>query len=82
MADRLRDSTSPGEQVSAAVELNKRFHGYTVEAFDASGSKLSLDSPNAWDAIQSVRIEFNDSDRTSIMFDVLDRRTLSYVFGE
>ena len=82
MADRLRDSASPEEQVSAAIELNRRFHGYTVEAFNASGSKLALDSSTAFDAIQSLRIEFNDSGQTSVRFDVLDRRILSYVYGQ
>ena len=77
MAERLRDATSPEEQMSAAIELNQRFHGYSVEAFGKSGERIAENHD-----IHSVEIEFANSKRTQVRFNVLDQAILIHVYGE
>jgi hypothetical protein len=77
MAERLRNATSPEEQLSAAIELNQRFHGYSVRAFGKSGERIVENRD-----IHSVEIEFSNSKRTQVRFDVLNQEILIHVYGE
>ncbi len=68
-------------ELEAAKEMNERFSGYTVTAFNVAGDEISPHRDGDYDAVHRVTISFADSDVTASR-EILNRDSLTYIYGE
>jgi hypothetical protein len=68
-------------ELKAAKDLNERFKGYEVHAFDNTGKEIRPYANGSYDAVYRVTIKFDKSDITVSRI-ILNRRSLTYIYGE
>ena len=80
VAHRISSASTPGEELSACRLLNAWEYWYSVSAFDSLGSEIKPHQTGNYDAVESVAIVLQNG--TSIKRQILNRDSLSYIYGE
>lgn len=74
-------ASTPEIELEASKEMNKRFRGYTVTAFNVAGTEIFPQRDGDYGAIHRVTIAFANSDVVASRV-ILNRDSLTYIYGE
>ena len=80
VAHRISSASTPEEELAACRLLNTWEYWYSVSAFDSLGSEIKPHQTGNYDAVESVAIVLQNG--TSIKRQILNRDSLSYIYGE
>ena len=80
IAHRISSASTPSEELAACQLLNAWEYWYSVSAFDSFGSEIKPHQTGNYDAVESVAIVLQNG--TSIKRQILNRDSLSYIYGE